>query len=204
LQSVLENLRFSKGAGEAGGEAGGGASGEAGDMIARQRDIANEAFAESETRAPDGAALSQAQGALAGDLADLIGRLDSAGKGADGKAAPKALSQALADMRRAERSLADQEFSSAGAAMERAIGRLREAAGELAEREQQQAEGGAPGARDPLGRPLGDVRGDGVDIPEISDQQQARELLIELRRRLANGERTQDEIDYLERLLERF
>ena len=205
LQSVLENLRFSKTAGETGEEAGGGgASGEAGDMIARQRDIANEAFAESETRALDGAALSGAEGALASDLADLIDRIDNAGKSADAKPAPKALSQALADMRRAERALADQEFSSAGAAMERAIGRLREAAGELAEREQQRAEGGAPGARDPLGRPLGDVRGDGVEIPEISDQQQARELLIELRRRLANGERTQEEIDYLERLLERF
>jgi hypothetical protein len=29
-------------------------------------------------------------------------------------------------------------------------------------------------------------------------------LLEELRRRLSNGERTQEEIDYLERLLERF
>jgi uncharacterized protein (TIGR02302 family) len=205
LKSVLDNLRFSKSGGGSGEEAGaGGASGEAGDLIVRQRDIANEAFAEGETRAPDGGALSEAEGGLAGDLADLIGRLDGAAKGAAGKPAPKALSQALADMRRAERALAEQEFNSASAAMERAIGRLREAAGELADREQQQAQGGAPGARDPLGRPIGDSRGDGVDLPEIPDQQRARELLIELRRRLANGERTEDEIDYLERLLERF
>jgi len=41
-------------------------------------------------------------------------------------------------------------------------------------------------------------------VPEKSDAQKTRELLEELRRRLSEGERTEDEIKYLERLLERY
>jgi hypothetical protein len=41
-------------------------------------------------------------------------------------------------------------------------------------------------------------------VPEKSDAQRARELIEALRRRLSDGERSDEEIEYLERLLKRF
>ena len=57
---------------------------------------------------------------------------------------------------------------------------------------------------DPLGRPLhGREFGDDftVKIPGEIDVQRARRILEELRRRLADPQRPQIELDYLERLL---
>ena len=65
--------------------------------------------------------------------------------------------------------------------------------------------GGLRQGRDPLGRELGDQRGSmegalngGADVAE-----RARRVLEELRRRLADPNRSSDERDYLERLLKR-
>ena len=46
--------------------------------------------------------------------------------------------------------------------------------------------------------------GDTVKIPEEMDRQRARDILDEIRRRASNRALTKDELDYLNRLLERF
>ena len=63
---------------------------------------------------------------------------------------------------------------------------------------------GTPGGDDPLGRPLhGREFGDDytVKIPGEIDVQRVRRILEELRRRLADPQRPQIELDYIERLL---
>ena len=70
-------------------------------------------------------------------------------------------------------------------------------------------EGGAEGdegENDPLGRPGSGSfsSGTGVDIPDEDTRQRARRILEQLRERAAEQGRPQDEIDYIERLLERF
>lgn len=61
--------------------------------------------------------------------------------------------------------------------------------------------------RDPLGRPQrqqGADTGDSVEIPDEFAIERAREILRELRRRLSDPSRPGIELDYLERLIERF
>ncbi|MFN3960930.1 MAG: DUF4175 domain-containing protein [Parvularculaceae bacterium] len=212
LESLLENLRAPgrSAAGAAGGgrrEGQGGQAGAVGDLIARQRSLADETFRRGERRDAPGDDLADKEGALAGDLADLMKSLDQSAAGG-GEEAGKPLSRALSAMRRAEGDLSARNFDGARNAMEEAIANLRDGAEALAKAERAQAQaargsGGQP-MRDPLGRPLGPPTGQGVEVPEKSDAQRARELLEELRRRLSDGERTEDEIHYLERLLERF
>ncbi|MEM1288560.1 MAG: TIGR02302 family protein [Pseudomonadota bacterium] len=60
---------------------------------------------------------------------------------------------------------------------------------------------------DPLGRPQrsqGIDRGDRVRIPEESDLQRARQILDEIQRRLGDQQRPRLELDYLDRLIDRF
>ena len=61
--------------------------------------------------------------------------------------------------------------------------------------------------RDPLGRPMrGREYGDDVTVkvPGEIDVQRARRILEELRRRFADPQRPQLELDYLDRLLKGF
>jgi hypothetical protein len=71
----------------------------------------------------------------------------------------------------------------------------------------QQGRANAGGNRDPLGRPLPTQQhddGDSVKVPEEADVQRAREILDELRRRLGEAARPPAELDYIDRLIERF
>ena len=92
--------------------------------------------------------------------------------------------------------------------MERAIGNLRDGAEEIAREQMRQAGEGTEGENgsplDPLGRPTGRANGEGVEVPEETDAGRTRAVIEELRRRLGEPGRSQEEIDYLERLLERF
>jgi uncharacterized protein (TIGR02302 family) len=96
-----------------------------------------------------------------------------------------------------------------------ALDRLRQGARSMAEQMMRQM--GQPGQtgrafsgngdRDPLGRPLptqGLDDGDSVKVPEESDILRARQILEELRRRLGEQQRAPTELDYIERLIERF
>ncbi|MBT8473010.1 MAG: DUF4175 domain-containing protein [Marinicaulis sp.] len=55
-----------------------------------------------------------------------------------------------------------------------------------------------------MGRETGNAFGGGVEVPEISDADRRRQIIENLRDRLGEPGRSDEEIDYLERLLERF
>ena len=136
----------------------------------------------------------------------------------EGETARDALDRAGRAMDNAEDALRGQDFSEAIDQQSQAMEALREgmrALGEqLAEQQQQQQGqgqaqvGGPQGENDPLGRPNGsynaesDLRG---YVPGEEDLHgRARDLLDEIQRRSAEGERSAEERDYLERLLDRF
>ena len=220
LENILNNLRLSRGGGGGGGGGGegqgapgeAGPSGQAGDLIGRQRELADEAF-ERERNSEDGEGandLAEAERELGRELDDLIDELQGPGGEADpdGDAA-RAMGRARNDMRAAEEALREGDLDAAASAMERAIANMREGAEGLAREEMRQAGEGEDGRRrgggtDPLGRPVGDAYGEGVDVPEESEAARTRAVIDELRRRLGEPGREDDEIDYLERLLERF
>jgi len=95
-----------------------------------------------------------------------------------------------------------------------ALDRMRQGAQEMAQQILQQlgqqrmgAVGPGTRGRDPLGRPQrnqGADTGDSVNIPEEFSVERAREILRELRRRLGDPSRPAIELEYLERLIERF
>jgi len=220
LENLLNNLRMSSrgaGGGQSGqgspGQGQGGAAGEAGDLIGRQRDLSNRAFDEGKEYGANGDPLAGEQGDLAGDLSKLLDALKENGSRADPNGdGARSLGQALRDMQEAESALRSDNFDAATTAMEDAIGKLREGAQALAEAQgkqagQQMGQGQTQGegaSLDPLGRPAGNAYGRGVDLPEEGEARSARDVLDELRRRLSDGERSEDEVKYLERLLDWF
>ena len=73
--------------------------------------------------------------------------------------------------------------------------------------EMQAGQGPGYNGRDPLGRPDRSNRPDlglSVQVPDQIDIQKAREVLDELRRRIADPSRPNIELDYLERLIRAF
>ncbi|HYW64690.1 MAG TPA: TIGR02302 family protein [Bradyrhizobium sp.] len=137
---------------------------------------------------------------------------DQEGDGEDG------LDQADSAMGDAGSSLGEGNADAAVDSQGKALEALRKGAQSLAQAMQQgegDGQGAGPGMRagrqqsggnqtDPLGRPLhGREFGDDftVKIPGEIDVQRARRILEELRRRLADPQRPQIELDYLERLL---
>ncbi|CAK9039293.1 Methyl-accepting chemotaxis protein [Durusdinium trenchii] len=218
LQNMLNNLRLSQGGqgggqgmpGQSGqsGESDDNAAGRAGELIGRQRSLADESFERGQSGAAPSDDLAQEQGDLASDLNELLDDLQG-DEGADPNGdGARSFNRARNNMRDAEQALQSGDFDAAEGAMERAIENLREGAEELAREQMRQAgegrqnENGAP--VDPLGRPIGRAGGEGVDVPEETDAGRTRAVIEELRRRLGEPGRSQEEIDYLERLLERF
>ena len=114
-------------------------------------------------------------------------------------------------MENAERSLQQGDTNSALGDQSSALEQMRQGAQKMAEDMQKNGSarmgqnGDTP--RDPLGRPQrfqGPDSGNSVKVPEAIDMQRAREILEELRRRLAEPARPTLELDYYERLLRRF
>lgn len=213
LENILNNLRLSSrgqgGQGQGQGQGQGGAAGKAGDLIGRQRDLSNRSFERGQSPGATGDDLAGEESGIASDLSKLLEDLKGGGAADENGEGAKALGEALQHMRDAEDALEGDNFDAAGTSMEEAIASLREGAQSLAESQGKQARKGGPEGQmgpavDPLGRPIGEAYGQGVDVPEQSDAQRARDVLEELRRRLSDGKRGDDEVDYLERLLERF
>ncbi|MEP6016957.1 MAG: TIGR02302 family protein [Paracoccaceae bacterium] len=163
-------------------------------------------------------ALADRQRALRQELQRQQNGLPGAGS-QEGEDARDALDRAGRAMDNAEDALRQRDFAEAIDNQSQAMDALREAIrslGEAMAQEQQeqqggqgQAEAGGPqGENDPLGRPNGpydpesDLRG---FVPGQEDLYgRARDLLDEIRRRSAEGQRSEEELDYLKRLLERF
>ncbi len=161
--------------------------------------------------------LGQRQQALRDRLAAIQKKLKGVGKG------ESSLDEAAQAMREAERALGQGEDAGEQAvdAQGRALDAMRKGAETLADAMSKQGQGegqadadgeGSQGSQggeangdaDPLGRPRGGTsatsnsRFDPLGVPAA---QRASRVLEELRRRLADPARAQEEIDYLERLL---
>ena len=219
LENLLNNLRLSQGGGAgggmpgagAGGEGEGGPAGQAGELIGRQRELADESFGYGQNPgagAGEGDALAERQDGLTDDLNSLLDALrGDSGADPNGEAA-RALGEARGDMREAEQALRNEDFDAAASAMARAIDNLRDGAESLVRERMRQAqqngEGQSGGVTDPLGRAVGRAQGGGVDVPEESEAGRSRAVIDELRRRLGEQDREEEEVDYLERLLDRF
>ncbi len=114
-------------------------------------------------------------------------------------------------MENAERALGEKNFAEATEQQGEALEQLRESGKQMAEQmaknmpSRMGKNGDTP--RDPLGRPQrsqGPDLGTSVKVPDQIDQQRAREILEELRKRSSEASRPPAELDYLERLLKRF
>ncbi|WP_373050112.1 TIGR02302 family protein [Thalassovita aquimarina] len=155
------------------------------------------------------------------DLRDELNRQrgNLPGEGTEGgQAARDTLEQAERAMRGAEDALREDDLAGAIDKQAEAMDALREGIRNLgeamaeAQREQQGGQGQAMGnagsqQRDPLGRKPGSrgvLGGDDSLLQGEDVYRRARELLDEIRRRSGEGDRSQDELDYLRRLLERF
>jgi uncharacterized protein (TIGR02302 family) len=136
--------------------------------------------------------------------------------GEAGEAAREALERAERSMQGAEEALRNDDLAGAIDEQADAMEALREGMRNMGEAmaEQQNPGGqgdqdGAPGRAqaDPLGREAGQGRRAGTqdDLLQGEDvYRRARDLLDEIRRRSGEGERPDVELDYLERLLDRF
>jgi len=138
-----------------------------------------------------------------GQLRDKLDALRRGAPGMDGKAAD-GLKQAEEAMKGAEEALKQGDEGQAMAEQQRALDRMGQSAGELAKGEKdgdsQDAGGQKRGGRDRNGEgPFDNAqRGDGV---KATAAQRARRILDELRQRLSDPSRAQEELDYLERLI---
>jgi len=149
--------------------------------------------------------LSEQQQALKDELERLRQELDQLGMGRD------EFNRARDAMENAQQSLEEGNNDTAVSDQSEALDQMRQGAEKMAEGMSKDGasrygqNGDQP--RDPLGRPQrfqGPDAGNSVKVPDEIDMQRAREILEELRRRLAQPARPMQELDYYERLLRRF
>ncbi|MCF8470783.1 MAG: TIGR02302 family protein [Parvibaculum sp.] len=192
-----------------------------GELIAKQRDVMDRTFHELEAqrrdedtgqtpgnRAGEDALdkLSSEQGILSEELEAILKML----KGNDAHE-PDALLDAQGAMKSAQDRLdagrADRAAGSQGEAIEQMQAGAQTLADKLMQGRARRGNSGSSSERDPLNRTpgqSGDTRGLKSTVPDKIDIQRAREILEELRRRAAEMERPQIELDYLDRLLRQF
>ena len=150
--------------------------------------------------------LGQRQGEIEKALREMMDKLR--GMGAN---PPDQLDGAGQAMGKAGEALGQENGDRASQQETLALDKLRQGAKSMAEQMMngmgQQGRANANGSRDPLGRPMPTQQpdpGDSVKVPEEADVQRAREILDELRRRLGEATRPPQELDYIDRLIERF
>ncbi len=143
---------------------------------------------------------------LVNDLVDLLGRLQRSGM-----PLPRDLKGAARSMQRAGENLYGEQLDRATQNQSRALDNLRKGTQQLAEQVLKQlgTRIGRSGrdSHDPAGRPTGTdgpTFGLNVKVPDEIVIQRAREVLEELRRRLSDPTRPSLELDYIERLIQRF
>lgn len=141
-------------------------------------------------------------GELTGDIPRTLGRAEREMRQAEGAlrgGAPDAAldpqGEAVEALRQGLRDFAEQV--------------MRQMAGAMAGAGQAQPGGGAGrGGRDPLGRlqpqGTGGMDSDSVKVPTEAELQRARDIMMELRRRVGQPDRPALERDYIDRLLRRF
>ena len=151
--------------------------------------------------------------ALADDQADIHETLRGIMEGLDenDEAARQGLDGAGQAMTESEENLQSNQLGAATQAQQEALNQMRGSAQQLARNLAAENGQGTQGDglvnEDPLGRRIGGNNPVGrllEGLPEQSDIQRARQILDELRRRAAELGRSQEELDYIERLLDLF
>lgn len=169
----------------------GGDRGDSSDQIARDQEQLRRLLDELRENLPGAAgegtrrALEDAERAM-GDAVDSLDRGDE-------RQAVDDQVRALDELRDARRQMGRDLAEAQG-----------QGEGETAARD---GRGGESEREDPLGRPTandGPMDGDSVRVPGAALGKRARELQDEIRRRAGERERPAEELDYLERLLDRF
>jgi uncharacterized protein (TIGR02302 family) len=160
--------------------------------------------------------LHRDQQGLQQQLRDMMGRLKEMGLGENGQ-----FGRADQSMGQAGDNLAQGEPGSAVGNQGNALEALRQGAQSLSEQMANRGMQPGPGqsgpvrqgmrgghdGTDPLGRPTRSTEPDlglGVKVPDEIDTQRAREILDTIRKRLGESARPLLELDYLERLLQRY
>jgi len=228
LQQMLENLQMARpGNGMDQGDDMMSSLDELGDVIRKQQELRDRTYKQGQDQNRQGQqpfdGLKQDQQALRDRLNKLLDDLKKRGlmqpQPGDSGDDMDQLGRAGDAMGDAEGALGEGNADSAVDGQGRALEALRRGAQGLAQSMQQQfGMGPGPGqpgrngpARaqqetDPLGRPLHgrDADDTSVKVPGEIDVQRARRILEELRRRLGDIARPQEELDYIERLLKDF
>jgi uncharacterized protein (TIGR02302 family) len=193
------------------------------EMIAKQRALMDETFRQGAkeshgdkeassskgTGAKEGAsldALKHAQKQLQNDFETLLKELQKTGVDV-----PEALGQAGKQMGDAEQRLGDGRTDRATLSQGQAIQNMRNGTQSLVDKlaKSMMGQGGQPQSRrgestDPLGRGGSPTTERGDNVPDQIDRQRARNIIEELRRRASELGRPKLELDYLDRLLNRF
>lgn len=221
LQSMLEGLKGGAGApGEDPGEASTAeAMGKLGELMGRQQRLMDRTLREGQSGprglGPGGSAqpgldpgIQAEQQALRRDLNQILEGMEGAGE------LPQGFADADRAMREAEGALGAKRPQDATGPQADALRALRDGAKALGDKllANQNRRGGGQGGRgaagrDPLGRPGPSTDaddGEGVTVPDQGEIERAREIMDELRRRAGERQRPKPELDYLDRLLERF
>jgi hypothetical protein len=217
LQRMLEGMRSMQVMRQRGsGGRNGGTLRKLQDLIRRQQQLMEQTFRLSRPGAGQQGRMPGAgdQRALQNLLRQLRGMMPGA---KPGQGPGQALDRANQAMERAIRSLEGRRPGNAVGEQGQALDQLRRAgrgllqqmmerfARQSGNRPNQRGNRNQP-RRDPLGRETmgDDVDTGGVRIPNESAMQRAREILDELRRRSGQINRRQIELDYINRLLQRF
>jgi hypothetical protein len=208
LQSLLENLRLSSGSG--GGDANNpqnkalsDAIHGLGDLMGKQRGLLDKTFKGRQGESVDPKGLQKEQDDIQKQLGDIL-----KGLGDQKIPAPGDLGRAGRSMGQSGQELGSSDLNGSSVDQKNALDALRSAANDLAQKlaKQMGQDQNGQGEEDPLGRSQGNGAdfGDNVKVPDASQMQRARDILMELRRRAAERGRPQQELDYIDRLLKQF
>ncbi len=175
------------------------------DLMGSQRELLDRTFRSEQGQG------KQDNNGLANDqkgLKDKLGRIVE-GLGQKGVTAPQNLGRAGNEMQNSQQGLKSNQLDDAEHAQKNVLEQLRQGAEALAKQLMAQSgmNGDKSGNEDPLGRQnggMGPELGSSVKVPQESELQRAREILQELRKRAAERNRPQEELNYIDRLLKRF
>ena len=226
LRNMLENLRAGMMTPNQGDLQQGQSMRDLQQMIQRQRDLLDQTYRQMRERQRGQAQPGQAQQGASEQrsIQEMLRRLrnmmgqSQQGQGQEGDALSRMMEQAERAMGESADALDSDTPGDAVGPQTQALDRLQQLGRGMAQQMMDRfaREPGLPPdgrlnpfqqRRDPMGRPLpneGDIDTTDVGIPDASDTARARQILDELRRRAGQRLRPQMELDYINRLLDRF
>lgn len=209
LQNFMDNMQMTQGEGGGQQRPGTPEQQQMQDGLQEQQELSDEAFQQLQEQFDEqgegneeGQSLAERQE----QLREFIEQMQEDGAGGED------LAEAERNMGAARDRLEEGDFSGAFDEQAQAMENMRQTLRDMENREQAGqtgADGEVTAERDqydPLGRPIGNKgRADGdTAVPDQNASDRARELLDEIRRRSGDAKRPAEELDYLNRLLDRF